>query len=63
MCLGKDDKLEKIGVDINGMKSLLEISRKNGTEGQWILLAVEWMEKANEEIIRLKKQYEEKDEV
>lgn len=45
----------KVSVDANYLKSLAEIARRNGTQDQWIDIALEWIEQADEEIRKLMK--------
>ncbi len=51
--------MAKVGIDVAGMKALLKQAKLVGTEDKWMELAVEWMEKAEEEIVRLQKEAKE----
>jgi hypothetical protein len=46
--------MSKVELDLEAMKSLLEVARRNGTVGQWADIALEWMEAANKELIHLR---------
>lgn len=48
--------MAKVSVDAAGMKALLESAKRIGTEDNWQKLAVDWMEMAEKEITRLKKE-------
>lgn len=41
-------------VDYEDMKGLAAMAIQNGKEKDWIFLAIEWMEEANAEIVRLR---------
>jgi hypothetical protein len=42
--------MSKIQVDLDGIKALLESARRTGKIKQWVDIALEWMEQADEQI-------------
>jgi hypothetical protein len=49
----------KVPIDVNGMKQLYVMAKQNGTLDNWAIVALEWMEKADEEILRLQENVKE----
>ena len=43
----------KVTVNLKGMKALAVYAKQGGTEHAWMDMAIEYMERANEEIDRL----------
>lgn len=43
----------KVPVDLDGMRQLYVMAKQNGTLPSWALVALEWMDAANDEISRL----------
>lgn len=50
---------ETIPVTVDGLKNLLALARKNGTVDDWVGVALQWAEQADNEIKRLEKLNEE----
>ncbi len=51
----------KVNVDVNGLKYLAKKSIENGTEKNFISIALEWVEQAESEMSRLSKLLKEKE--
>ena len=44
----------KVSVDGQGLERLAKLSIENGTEQNWIAIAVDWILQAEKEIVRLR---------
>ena len=48
--------MSKVPMTVDGLRNLLTVAIANGTQNNWIAIAMSWAEQADKEINRLRKE-------